>query len=112
VWIEVIDNVVSEGDSSDTGKVRFKRQSPDMSQPLVIKVGTSGKATKDADYRFGNGPVTTTVTIPGGATEVDLVINPVQDDIEEGDEDIIVTIGNDPAYSIIPTKKQGKLTLK
>jgi hypothetical protein len=86
---------VARADEAGTaGVFRFSR-TPIAPTPLTIHYTVSGKATNGTDYA----PMLSgTAVIPAQASRVSLDVNPQQDAIFEGLEDVKVTVDPDPAY--------------
>ena len=66
----------------------------DTSNALDIALTFSGTATLGSDIQ----PLPTLVTIPGGATSINVPVLPLQDSSVEAMETLVVTIDNDAAY--------------
>ncbi len=64
---------------------------------LVVSFTMSGTALNGTDYTT----VTTTATIPDGASFVDIPITPTNDTIMEGTESVIITLNSAATYSIM-----------
>jgi PKD repeat protein len=88
----------SDPDASETGPdpgvIRFHRTG-DTSQPLPVSWTFSGTAVNGSDYQ----QLPTTGTIPAGQADADLTITPIDDNIVEGPETVIVTVVSGPGYS-------------
>ncbi len=69
------------------GKVKIKRQIA-TSLPLVVNLQYSGNATNGADVQL----LPSTVTIPANEIEIDLDIFALQDNINEGVENLVISI--------------------
>src|ERR1043166_1211914 len=78
----------------DPGVIRFHRTG-DTSQPLPVSWTFSGTAVNGSDYQ----QLPTTGTIPAGQADADLTITPIDDNIVEGPETVIVTVVSGPGYS-------------
>ncbi|MCB9285014.1 MAG: choice-of-anchor L domain-containing protein [Lewinellaceae bacterium] len=76
-------NIIYEGCTG--GYFLFVRDG-DLSLPMTITYTISGTATPGADYT----PLTTSVTIPAGQSQVELPVNAILDNIAEGTETIIL----------------------
>ncbi len=61
--------------------------------PLQVGIEIRGTATPGVDYVA----LANTVTIPAGTNEVSLFVQPIQDDLPEGLENIVITLTNSPA---------------
>ncbi|MDJ0951533.1 MAG: Calx-beta domain-containing protein, partial [Alphaproteobacteria bacterium] len=75
--------------SEDSGSITY-RVSLDgpAAAPVTVAFSTSGAATEGTDYNA----LPDTVTIPQGASFVDIVVTPVADGTFEGDEDVVLTL--------------------
>jgi hypothetical protein len=78
-------NYLAEGCLS--GKVRIKRQTA-TPLPLVVNLQYTGTASNGIDVQL----LPLTVTIPANQTELDLDIFALQDNINEGTENLIISI--------------------
>lgn len=78
----------------------------DISQPLVVNVGTAvGTAAKTSDYTFTPDYVTgsqgfSTFNIPADAASLDVVVTPVADTLVEGPETVILQLGPATGYLV------------
>lgn len=77
-------NIIYEGCTG--GYFLFTRDG-DLSQPMVITYTIGGTATPGSDYT----PLPVTVTIPAGQSSVQLPVNAILDNIQEGTETITLT---------------------
>ncbi|MCB9184823.1 MAG: choice-of-anchor L domain-containing protein [Flavobacteriales bacterium] len=78
------------------GWVRFTR-SPVLSTPLTLSYFIQGTATNGTDYPAIGDPnpaVAKTITIPGGQAYADQPVNPVDDGLNEGAEELLFLLGN------------------
>jgi hypothetical protein len=84
-----IESLVSKIDEGDAAREVFivRRDGP-TNQPLTVHYTTSGTARLGYDYRG----LTSTVTIPAGASSARLVVEPIEDTEAEGTETIAVTL--------------------
>lgn len=73
----------------DSAVFRFIRNSADVSKNLPVFYEVTGTATMVDDYLAIN---TDSIVIPAGSTFRDLVIMPVDDNIVEADEEVIIKI--------------------
>jgi beta-glucanase (GH16 family) len=102
-----LDNVSLFGDGEVTVRVDFMRSSYTVEEgqtvtltvalntpaaaPVTVDVATTGgTATPGGDYQT----ISTTLTFPPGVTEQLVVLQTVDDDEQEGDETVIVTLSN------------------
>jgi gliding motility-associated-like protein len=69
------------------GKVRIKRQIA-TALPLIVNLQYAGTAVNGIDFQL----LPSTVTIPANQTEVDLDISALQDNINEGVENLVISI--------------------
>ena len=67
----------------------------DTADPLTLNCAWAGTATNGVDCAV----LPDAVTIPAGASSVQIPVLPVADDLAEGDETVTLTIANDFAYS-------------
>ena len=81
-------NYVIEG--CDDGFIRFIRAGGDINVPLTINFTVGGTATPGDDYD----PLSNSVTIPAGSTEILIPVNVFADFIVEGQETIIIMLDN------------------
>jgi hypothetical protein len=80
---------------STPGQFTVKRDG-DLSPDLVVYYNMSGTATSGLDYV----PLSGSVTIPGGASSADIVLTPLNDNLLEGDESVILTLTNTAGYNV------------
>jgi len=66
----------------------IKRRAADLSQPLHVFYRVLGTAENGADYRR----IPHHVAIPAGACAVSVTIRPIDDDLEEGRENVIIRL--------------------
>ena len=83
------------GDEPDAGTFTIKRVGM-TSAELTVNFTLSGTATMGVDYAA----VLTSVTIPPGADSVPVSIVPLQDDVTEGAEFVMLALSPSPAYCI------------
>src|SRR5439155_17939778 len=93
VTLTAIDPNASET-GPDPGVVRFHRTG-DTSQALTVNWTFSGTASNGVDYQ----QLPTTGAIPAGQADADLTITPIDDNIPEGPETVIVTVVSGPGYT-------------
>jgi VCBS repeat-containing protein len=82
-------------ESGDPGVFTVTRTG-DTSQELIVSYGTSGTATAGADHAALSG----TVTILAGSSTASFSVNPIDDALVEGSEDVIVTLSGGTAYTV------------
>ena len=87
------DNANEEGLIPGTFIFNLDTSSP---EPVTVTYNVSGSATAGTDYTS----LTGTVTFPPGITETTVEVVPLQDEIEEGDETVIVTLGAEATYEL------------
>lgn len=75
---------------------------------LAVNLRFSGTATSGSDYNA----VSSTVSIPAGATSVSVVINPVDDTLVESTETLVLAIGTNAAYSIDSTLTNATISIQ
>ena len=80
---------------STPGQFTVKRDG-DLSPDLVVYYNVSGTATSGLDYV----PLSGSVTIPAGASSADIVLTPLDDNLLEGDESVILTLTNNASYNV------------
>jgi hypothetical protein len=100
VTVTAFDSTASEapaGSPIDTGTFRFTRTGSTAS-PLVVAFTVGGTAAV-SDYQPL--PVSMSVTIPAGATFVDLLITPVADITPEAPETLILTVTDGASYDVV-----------
>ncbi|HEX9366426.1 MAG TPA: S8 family serine peptidase, partial [Vicinamibacterales bacterium] len=77
------------------GVITVSRFGGDNTAPLTLTYTVGGNATSGADYVALPG----SVTIPSGASSATIVVTPVDDNIYELDETVVVTLDASPAYA-------------
>ena len=86
------------------GKFTLTRTGSDVEPLIVALVPPTGTAALTTDYTFTpaltTGSPYNTVTIPAGASTLDLVVTPVNDTVSEGPETVTLQLGLDSAYAI------------
>jgi len=80
---------------TDTGTFTISRTG-DTSTPLTVNYSLGGTAQNGTDYQ----QLATTVTIPVGASSVDVVVRPIDDQLIEVAELVILTLSPDTAYNV------------
>ncbi|MGG6296551.1 putative Ig domain-containing protein, partial [Leptolyngbya sp. AN02str] len=104
VSIEAIANSAFEAVVGSKGTFRIARNGSTTSA-LVVTLNVSGAAEANVDYAFSTGSIsgtTYTVTIPVGASSIDVDVTPITDsDNAEGNEAVSLDIAASPSnYSI------------
>lgn len=84
-------------DVLDTARFTLRRSGP-TDLPLDVYLSWHGEAEPGRDYR----EVPTRVTIPGGQSWAHIIIEPVDDNLAEGDEVVAVQIEHPVAASVLP----------
>lgn len=90
----------------DSGFIRFERTNG--TGTLVINYQVGGSATNGVDYDA----LPTSVTFAEGQTVLLSELDPIEDDIVEGDETIIITLIDEAGYDPDPNEITTTLTLK
>ena len=91
---ETVEAVVGFAESSSRvaengGLLQIRvRISEPLPQPVTLHVATGGTATRGADYA-----ILSTVTIPANATSASLTLTGIDDDADEADESVTLTLG-------------------
>lgn len=96
------DPLASDGTPPDPGQFTIARTG-DLSQPLTVNYSLSpvSTATKDTDYT--SAPLlTTSITIPAGSDRAVIDINPISDNLIEGNETVTLFLGGGPDYTVGP----------
>ena len=101
VALTVPDPVADEEDTTPTGYGKFTLTRSGSSQAqlaldLVIDIGIAGAATNGTDYQL----ISNIVTIPAGTTTADVLVKPIIDSSNEGDESVILTVQPNSLYVI------------
>ncbi|NQT89321.1 SBBP repeat-containing protein, partial [bacterium] len=79
----------------DAGTFRITRTGPTHSA-LTVHFAISGSATSGVDYQG----VVTPVVIPAGQSSASALVQPIDDDLVEGEETVVLTLVDDPAYHV------------
>ncbi|HET7617873.1 MAG TPA: CARDB domain-containing protein [Vicinamibacterales bacterium] len=66
----------------------------DTADAMLVHYTVSGSATPDVDYAALPG----TILIPSGAASATIPLTPIDDNLFEPDETVLITIASDPAY--------------
>lgn len=101
VSVVATDNTAAEfgspGDEfGSSGALTFTLSEPVPGQTVTVAFSISGSATPNADYAALTSPI---IFGPGEITTV-LRVNPMLDDIAEGDETVTVTLDNGEGYDV------------
>lgn len=94
VIVRTVDAIAGE-DGPNHGRFRFER-SGSTAAPLDVFYTVSGSATNGSDYVTLSGKV----TIPAGASFVDLDLTVIDDAAAEGVEDVTIMLSTGPGYTI------------
>ena len=79
------------------GRFTVTRTAP-LTDALTLTYTVTGTATSASDYVALPG----SVTLPAGAASADIVVTPIDDNLAELDETVIVTLAANPAYIVSP----------
>lgn len=82
----------------NTATFRITRTNSDLKTPLIIEHHFEGTARRGLDY-VSPGPL---IKIPHGAASVDVVVEAIDDDLEEGDETVVLVIDTAPCVGKSP----------
>jgi hypothetical protein len=97
----ILDGHASEADTKPA-TLRLSRTGS-TSAALAVKYKRWGTATYSSDYTISPAPGSSspyTLTIPAGASHLDVTITPKQDTISEGPETVLLTLVEENAYVI------------
>lgn len=72
------------------------RRTGDTAQPLTVNLHVGGSATSGSDYEA----ISASVAIPAGQESVTVTVQPLNDALGEGDEDIIVALAPGAGYEV------------
>src|SRR5690606_15309039 len=89
--LEVIDPVASEANITaaiDTATFRIRKVSGPTNETVVVWLTMSGTAINGTDYQRIN----TLVAMPTNRLYMDIVVNPIYDNLVEGEESVILTL--------------------
>lgn len=86
---------------------RFQISRSDASRALAVRYVLGGSARNGEDYGSREG----FVTFPAGSASVTVSIFPIEDDLVEGDEMVVLTLANDPAYRIDAGRASAALSI-
>ncbi len=92
--------------NDDPGFIRFVRSSG--AGTLVVNYQIGGTATNGVDFLS----LPTSVTFLPGQTEYIEEMDPIDDDIVEGDETVIITLVDEAGYDLDPNETTTTLTIK
>ncbi len=91
VTIQLLDADASE--TGDPATILFARSGP-TTAALTVNFTRSGAAQNGVDYA----DIGTSIVIPAGQSSVPLVIQPINDSLIEGDEDLTITLSSSATY--------------
>jgi hypothetical protein len=94
------------GTASDPGFIRFERSNTQGA--LVVNYEIGGTAKNGVDFAT----LPTSVTFADGQSVYTEEMDPIEDDIIEGDETIIITLIDEDDYDLDPNEKTTTLTIK
>ncbi|MBW4654109.1 MAG: DUF4347 domain-containing protein [Kaiparowitsia implicata GSE-PSE-MK54-09C] len=80
----------------------------DLSQALTVNYTVNGTATNGTDYNS----LTGTAVIPAGQSFVDVQVNPVLDELVEGDETVVLTLDDSSTYVVSSTQDDATVTIQ
>ncbi len=103
VTLSATDSIASET-GPDNGTFTVTRT--DTSGDITVNYVVSGTASNGTDYTSLSG----SVVIPNGQSSVTITVSPIDDNLFEGDESVILTLASGPAYSI-GSQKSGTVTI-
>lgn len=83
----------SASEAGQVGGFTFTRSNV-MTGDVAVNFTLTGTATSGTDYE----PITSSVLIPDGVTSVTIPLTAINDTLAEGDETVILTVADDPAY--------------
>jgi hypothetical protein len=92
VSIAATDNSANEG-TQDAATFTISRTTV-LSGDLTVNYNIGGTAANGGDYQSISG----SVVIPDGQASATVTITPINDALAEGDETVLLTLNNDPAY--------------
>ena len=97
----------AEGDEDLTDYAYFHFQRTSGNGKLTVRFVISGSAAGDSRISIPD-----TVSFEEGELAFDLYIIPGDDDIEEGDEDLILTLIDENDYDVLQSQNGAKITIK
>lgn len=95
VTITATDPTAAEA-GTNPGAFTITRSATAGSLVVNLQVAPASTATSGSDYEA----LPTTVTLASGTPSVTLAVTPIDDDVQEGDETVIVSIEDDPDYTV------------
>lgn len=95
--VSIVANDASASENGpDTGTFTITRTGGDQTQPLTVDYSVSGRAVMGADYLRLDGRA----VIPAGADSCEIVIQPVNDTVSEGTQDVICQLRSSTSYYV------------
>lgn len=94
VTLSATDNLAGEA-GPDTGTFTVTRTGP-ITAPLTVNYAVAGSAANGVDYQTLSG----SVIIPAGSATSVITITPIDDDLVEGAESVLLTITASPDYAV------------
>lgn len=94
--VTVTASVASAGEPATPSEFTFSRDGS-TSAALIVNYSVGGTANSGSDYVA----LGTSVTIPAGLTSITKPVSIIDDSVVESSETLIVTLTNNPAYSIV-----------
>lgn len=110
ISIRASDAVAAEtrtGQTANRGQYQVTRTGSTTSS-LTVYYSVSGSATNGSDYSRLSG----SVTIPAGRTSVTFSVNPVDDALAEGTENVVLTLASRSNYSIDAARESATVTIQ
>ena len=90
----------SVGEASGTTNVRLNL-SPAPANAITVNYTLSGSATRGTDYTISGGSgASRTVSVPGGSTFVNIPVVITNDNAQENNETIVLTLNNGSGYNV------------
>ena len=110
ISIRATDAIAAEtrtGQTVNRGQYQVTR-SGSTAASLTVSYNVSGSALNGSDYaRLGGA-----ITIPAGRTSVTFTVNPVDDALAEGAENVVLTLAARANYSIDATRESATVTIE
>ncbi|WP_338429787.1 beta strand repeat-containing protein [Synechococcus elongatus] len=100
------DAIAAEG-GSNTGTFTLSRTG-NTAQTLTVAYTLAGTATNGSDFNQLSG----SVTFAAGSNTATVTLSPINDSLVEGDETVILSIANNPSYSIAPGQGSATVTIQ
>jgi hypothetical protein len=110
ISLQATDSVAAEtrvGQTVNRGQYQVTRTGSTASS-LTVYYAVSGSATNGGDYaRLGG-----SVTIPAGRSSVTFSVNPVDDALAEGTENVVLTLASRSNYSVDASRESATVTIQ